>query len=733
MSETVFSIWEKSGGVGVKVGRKGHNSLFFPSSPFSTSARIPKQANSKQNKTNKITNLQKATMARDSSSSSSSCSNSTSDYDLVRSLLRLSRDIALYAQPKPLPRGSQASLSRRCKLLSALFEELLSGAGRDLPRGAALCLREIQLVLQRFKALMADCSARSRMRLLLQSDTVASEFHELTLELATLLDILLISELDLTDDVRDLVDLVRRQCRRSVPQVNPTEESLKSEVLQLIVQIEREIVPERPKLESIFERLGLDDSRGCRDEIESLEREIGDRVSQKWNSAMIALVGLVRYSKCVLFGASTPRVDPTVERKFSFSDQSEPSVPQDFRCPISLELMKEPVVASSGQTYDRESITKWFGSGKATCPKTGQILTNLELIPNKSLKNLIARWCKENNIPFEESEPIKTESNRISANKAAQEAARMTATFLVEKLSGSPSPSTETANRVVHEIRQLSKYGSDNRAFLAESVPLLIPFFFSSDSNLQLNAVTAILNLSILDSNKRKIMHVEGAPDALLHVMTQGATWRVKENAAATVASLSAIHSYRRRLGRKQPLLEQLVHLARTGPSSTQKDALNAILSLAGEREIIPRLVGAGVAELAAEMLDSEDHGETATALVAAVSRRGGAEAVSRIENITEKLLTAMRRGSERGRESAAEALVQLCRRTGTSTVEKVAGAPGVEWVIWELMGTGTERARRKAASLGRICRKWAVANSEAGLTQPGLTEVSLTVSTTVA
>jgi hypothetical protein len=26
--------------------------------------------------------------------------------------------------------------------------------------------------------------------------------------------------------------------------------------------------------------------------------------------------------------------------------------------------MRDPVVSSSGQTYDRESITRWFGAGK---------------------------------------------------------------------------------------------------------------------------------------------------------------------------------------------------------------------------------------------------------------------------------------------------------------------------------------------------------------------------------
>ena len=33
-------------------------------------------------------------------------------------------------------------------------------------------------------------------------------------------------------------------------------------------------------------------------------------------------------------------------------------IPKEFICPISLEIMKDPVIMSDGQTYDRESITK---------------------------------------------------------------------------------------------------------------------------------------------------------------------------------------------------------------------------------------------------------------------------------------------------------------------------------------------------------------------------------------
>jgi hypothetical protein len=34
--------------------------------------------------------------------------------------------------------------------------------------------------------------------------------------------------------------------------------------------------------------------------------------------------------------------------------------PEELRCPISLQLMSDPVIVSSGQTYERVCIEKWF-------------------------------------------------------------------------------------------------------------------------------------------------------------------------------------------------------------------------------------------------------------------------------------------------------------------------------------------------------------------------------------
>lgn len=77
---------------------------------------------------------------------------------------------------------------------------------------------------------------------------------------------------------------------------------------------------------------------------------------------------------------------------------NEIDVPSFFVCPISLEIMKDPVTLSTGITYDRESIETWLFSKKnKTCPITKQALLDYtDLTPNHTLRRLIQAWCTMN-------------------------------------------------------------------------------------------------------------------------------------------------------------------------------------------------------------------------------------------------------------------------------------------------------------------------------------------------
>ncbi|WOL03855.1 U-box domain-containing protein 5 [Canna indica] len=77
--------------------------------------------------------------------------------------------------------------------------------------------------------------------------------------------------------------------------------------------------------------------------------------------------------------------------------------PVELCCPISSRLMCDPVVISSGQTYERTNIEKWFEEGHDTCPKTQRKLANLSMIPNSCMKDLISTWCMNRGINVPES------------------------------------------------------------------------------------------------------------------------------------------------------------------------------------------------------------------------------------------------------------------------------------------------------------------------------------------
>jgi hypothetical protein len=69
-------------------------------------------------------------------------------------------------------------------------------------------------------------------------------------------------------------------------------------------------------------------------------------------------------------------------------------VPSFFKCPISLELMRDPMVLCTGQSYKWSNIEPWLEAGNHTCPATMQTLASLELVPNHTLRCLIQNWCE---------------------------------------------------------------------------------------------------------------------------------------------------------------------------------------------------------------------------------------------------------------------------------------------------------------------------------------------------
>ena len=80
---------------------------------------------------------------------------------------------------------------------------------------------------------------------------------------------------------------------------------------------------------------------------------------------------------------------PELERARADAE-ARPVVPSEFCCPLSLEVMKDPVVAADGVTYERAQIERWLLEHD-TSPASGVALAHKHITPNLALRDMILR------------------------------------------------------------------------------------------------------------------------------------------------------------------------------------------------------------------------------------------------------------------------------------------------------------------------------------------------------
>jgi hypothetical protein len=81
------------------------------------------------------------------------------------------------------------------------------------------------------------------------------------------------------------------------------------------------------------------------------------------------------------------------------ADGSEVAIPSLFICPITLQVMVDPLMTRTGLNFERAAIFSWLDRGSGSCPLTRKPLTASDLITNRRLKTRIRIWRANNGIP----------------------------------------------------------------------------------------------------------------------------------------------------------------------------------------------------------------------------------------------------------------------------------------------------------------------------------------------
>lgn len=372
------------------------------------------------------------------------------------------------------------------------------------------------------------------------------------------------------------------------------------------------------------------------------------------------------------------------------------SSPPEFRCPLSKELMRDPVVVSTGQTYDRPFIQKWLKAGNRTCPLTQQVLSHTNLTPNHLIREMISQWCKCRGIEL--SDPL-----HYINEEGITEADRDHFLSLLGKMSSSLPEQKDAAK----ELRMLTKRMPSFRALFGESldaIPQLLRPLSEGKSQsgiqpeIQEDVITTLLNLSIHDNNKKLVAETPMVIPLLVEALRSG-TIETRTNAAAALFTLSALDSNKALIG-KAGALKPLIDLLEEGHPMAMKDVASAIFNLCIIHENKARVVRDGAVGVILRKITNRMHVDELLAILAmiathqkAVEEMGDLGAVTCLLNIIRESTC------DRSKENGIAILYAICLNDRTKwkemrEEEKKFGT------ISKLAQNGTSRAKRKASGI---------------------------------
>ncbi|KAJ7961628.1 RING-type E3 ubiquitin transferase [Quillaja saponaria] len=366
------------------------------------------------------------------------------------------------------------------------------------------------------------------------------------------------------------------------------------------------------------------------------------------------------------------------------------SCPEEFRCPLSKELMTDPVILYSGQTYDNPYIQKWLKAGNRSCPLTQKVLAvNTTLIPNYLIREIIAEWCKNKGI----------ELSAIVNKEGITKSDRDNFHFLLEKISSSFVEQQEAAK----ELQLLTKMPSFHALFgeSVDAIPQLLNPLSGHDS-LQKGIMTTLLNLSNHDDNKKLLAENRVVMALLMKDLGSGTT-ETRSIAAATLFNLSILDSNKEIIG-KSGALKLLIDLLEEGLSLVVKDVASAIFTLCAMDDNKKRAVTEGAVGVILKKIMSNSNIDEILPILGILSENAyGLRDMRKLKAVPALLGIIRVTSCERNKEICIVILHNICLYDRTK-LQEIREEENNHGTISAIAQNGTPRAKREATwILGRL------------------------------
>ncbi|KAL0447235.1 UNVERIFIED_CONTAM: U-box domain-containing protein 45 [Sesamum latifolium] len=407
-----------------------------------------------------------------------------------------------------------------------------------------------------------------------------------------------------------------------------------------------------------------------------------------------------------------------------------PVPPEEIRCPISLQLMYDPVIIASGLTYERVCMERWFADGHNTCPKTQQQLSRLSLIPNYSVKGLVASWCGQNGIPIPDEPPMSLDLNywsvalsesdssnsRLigsvgSCNYKAVKAVPLNEGGIIEEDKGNEEETVSARQddyevnafglyedflnilekeddlmkkcKVVEQIRHLLKDDEEARTYLGangfvrSNLGFLEAAVSARNGKAQEIGAMALFNLAV-NNNRNKELMLELAVLTILQKMI--ATTDSVGAATTLYLSLSYLDEAKPIIGTTEPVPFLIWILKHYADVQCKLDALHALYNISSHPTNIPHLVSSGIIDALEDIIAHPTPG------------------------LIRGIATSLDVGKHVEQEQAATCLLKLCN--ANEKCSQVVLQEGVIPSLVLISVNGTTRGKQKAQKLLMLFRE---------------------------
>ncbi|XP_057493935.1 U-box domain-containing protein 6-like isoform X2 [Actinidia eriantha] len=690
-----------------------------------------------------------------------------------------------------------------CKTLSAIYCKVLEifpvlEAAQPSSTTGIQALCSLHIALEKTKNILQHCSGCSKLYLAITGDSIVLKFEK--------------ARCALEDSLRRVNSIVPQAIGSEISEILNELEGIEFSLDPLEKQVGDDIIAllqrgrgfsgnciDNNELESFHQaasRLGITSSRTALTERRALKKLIERaRVEEdKRKESIVAyLLHLMRkYSK--LFRGdfsddndsqgSTP-CSPTVQGSFedvglggngytyerqhsklsSFnfkpnfrrSDQI-PIPPEELRCPISLQLMYDPVIIASGQTYERICIEKWFSDGHNTCPKTRQQLPHLSLTPNYCVKGLVASWCEQNGVSVPDGPPESLDLNYWRLVLSESESANsksidsigsckmkgvkvvpLEESCIIEEAEGNAVEDVAVQEEdfehnvlerydefltildkekdlrkkciVVEQIRNLLKDDEEARIYMGANgfVEALLRFLECAVQRrhemAQEIGAMALFNLAVNNNRNKEMMLAAGVLPLLEEMVTKSNS---HGSATALYLNLSCLNEAKPIIGTSEAV-SFLVKVLETETDSLCKlDALHALFNLSTHPSNISNLLSGGIINgLLSLVTDSGDHAWTEkciAVLINLASIKLARDEMISTPGLISGLATMLDIGEPVEQEQAAACLLILCK--GNEKCSQMVLQEGVIPSLVSISVNGTMRGKQKAQKLLMLFRE---------------------------